>query len=232
MGSTRLPGKVLLDLAGEPVLARVVQRTARARMVDEVVVATTTDSKDSQIVDLCEERGWSYSRGSEADVLDRYVQAAKGFRADAVVRITSDCPAIDPEVIDLVVRAFLESQPSVDYASNGVPPQTYPRGMVAEVVGLEALCKAHDLAEDESSREHVTLFVYRHPEMFKIRGVYNSTDLSPHRWTLDTPEDLELLRLIFNSYPDDTFSWHQVVQLLAAHPEWRDLNRHVVQKSV
>ena len=137
MGSTRLPGKVLKPLAGQPVLARVVDRVRRARHVDEVVVATTTLPADDVLADLCRTRGWACERGSEEDLLDRYHAAAAAHHADAVVRITSDCPVIDPGVVDRVVEAFLV-QPC-DYASNTLEPRTFPRGLDTEVFSQAAL---------------------------------------------------------------------------------------------
>jgi spore coat polysaccharide biosynthesis protein SpsF (cytidylyltransferase family) len=129
MGSTRLPGKVLLDWAGEPMLARVIERIRRAETVDEVVVATTVRPSDHPIADLCVERNWACCRGSENDVLDRYYQTAVAHQADVVVRITSDCPLIEPAIVDRVVREFLEGQPTVHCACNLLPVRTFPRGL-------------------------------------------------------------------------------------------------------
>jgi len=154
MGSTRLPGKVLLDLAGEPVLARVVNRTQRATMLDEIVIATTTESRDEAIVELCSSRDWAYFRGSEDDVLDRYYQAAKKHHAEVVVRITSDCPLIEPEIIDLVIWKFLEED-SLDYVSNILSPRTFPRGLDVETMTFEALKRAWQEDKNPAWREHV-----------------------------------------------------------------------------
>ena len=141
MGSTRLPGKVLLDLAGEPMLVRVVHRVQRAGLLDEVMIATTIDPADDVIAQLCAVRGWPYTRGSQDDVLDRYYQAALTSQADLVVRITSDCPLIEPTVIDWIVTEFLAFQSEIDYASNVQPPRTFPRGLDTEVMRFDALAR-------------------------------------------------------------------------------------------
>ncbi len=232
MGSTRLPGKVLMDLAGEPVLARVMNRLARSRCLDELVVATTTEPADDAIVALCVNRGWLCSRGSQEDVLDRYYQAAKARHADIVVRVTSDCPLIEPAIVDRVVGAFLDAQPNADYATNVLPPRTFPRGLDTEAVRMDALERAWTEAADKPSREHVTLYIFRRPEQFRHLSVRNDRDLSDLRWTLDTPEDLELIRLVYSHFGGDQFTWTDVLGLLAEHPEWREINRHVEQKKL
>jgi len=231
MGSTRLPGKVLLDLAGEPVLARVVNRTQRATMLDEIVIATTTESRDEAIVELCSSRGWAHFRGSEDDVLDRYYQAAKKHHADIVVRITSDCPLIEPEIIDLVVQELLKDG-SLDYVSNTLPPRTFPRGLDVEAMTFKTLERAWQEDKNSAWREHVTPYIYRAPEKFKLKAVTNEKDLSYMRWTIDTREDLEFVRRIYNHFDHDHFSWHEVLDLLKEHPEWLEINKSVKQKEV
>ncbi|MDD1665167.1 MAG: glycosyltransferase family protein, partial [Methanomicrobiales archaeon] len=176
-GSTRLPGKVLMDIAGEPMLARVMERAGRAKTLDEILVATTTESADDGIVSLCEEREWECFRGSEADVLDRYYQAAHAYHADHIVRITSDCPLIDPGVVDRVVSEFLERQPGVDYACNFLPRRTYPRGLDTEVMTFHALERSWREDGNPAHREHVTQYILRHPDLFQTHGVVHETDL-------------------------------------------------------
>jgi len=232
MGSTRLPGKVLLDLAGEPMLARDMNRLLRAEMLDEIVVATTVESKDDVIVDLCQERGWLCFRGSEEDVLDRYYRAAKAYHADVVVRITSDCPLIEPQVVDRVVQAFLERQPKVDYVSNTAPRRTFPRGLDTEVMRFNALERAWREDDDLAWREHVTPYIRRHPELFQTYGILNDEDLSAMRWTVDTPEDLAFVRRIYGYFGHDRFSWREVLALLEANPGWLSINRGIEQKTI
>jgi spore coat polysaccharide biosynthesis protein SpsF len=232
MGSTRLPGKVLLDLAGEPMLVRDVNRVRRATLLHEVVVATTMESEDDAIVSLCASRGWSCSRGSQDDVLDRYYQTAVAYDADVVVRITSDCPLIDPDVVDLVVREFLKRQPGIDYASNVLPHRTYPRGLDTEVMRFDALERAWREDTNPALREHVTPYIYRNEGRFRMHGVTSSVDHSAMRWTVDTPEDLGLVRHIYDHFGHDRFSWLEVLAVVQRHPEWLDINRHVKQKEV
>lgn len=231
MGSTRLAGKVLEDLAGEPVLARVVNRTRRAPRVDDVVIATTAQPSDDVIVGLCQERGWPVFRGSEEDVLDRYYQAALAFQADVIVRITSDCPLIEPEIIDRVVSEFLSRRPKVEYVSNSLE-RTFPLGLDVEIMSFEALEKAWQEDDNPAWREHVTPYIWHHPKQFSICNVANDTDYSYMRWTVDTIEDLIFVRKIYEQFQNDAFSWTEVLNLLSLHPEWLEINRHVQQKAV
>ncbi len=232
MGSTRLPGKVLMALAGEPMLARVVNRTRRAGTLDEVIVATTFQPADDAIVGLCAERGCACFRGSEDDVLDRYYQTAAAHEADVIVRITADCPMVESEIIDRAVREFVELQPGVDYASNALPRRTFPRGLDTEVMRFDVLEQAWREDLNLASREHVTPYVQRNPDLFRIHGVMNDVDYSHMRWTVDTYEDLAFVRRIYNYFGHDGFSWQEVLAVLDEHPEWLLVNQHVTQKLV
>ncbi len=232
LGSSRLPRKVLADLAGEPMLARVVDRTRRAAALDEVMVATTTEPADDELVKLCQQRAWPFYRGSQEDVLDRYYQAACQAAAEIVVRITSDCPFIDPGIVGRLLETFSCRGTPLDYLSNTIPPRTFPRGLDAEVMSIEALERAWRESRESASREHVTMYVYRHPEKFHIDSFQNDRDLSGLRWTVDTPEDLEFARTIYNSFGHDRFSWLDVLEVLSVHPEWTEINSHVLQKPV
>jgi len=172
MGSTRLPGKVLKDLEGQTMLSRVVNRTCRASLLDEVIVATTVKPADNLIMTECEKLGIPVFRGDEEDVLDRYYKAAQSYQADPIVRITSDCPLIDPEIINLVIENFLAHE-DLDYASNTLPPRTFPRGLDVEVMTFDALEQAWRGDKNPAWREHVTPYIYRHPEKFKLKAVTN-----------------------------------------------------------
>lgn len=227
-GSTRLPAKVLKPLLGEPVLVHVVRRIRRATRVDAVVVATTTASGDDVIAGLAGRLGWPFVRGSEEDLLSRYLLAGRAHAADLVVRITSDCPLVDPALVDEVVEALEAS--GADYASNTLPPRTYPRGLDVEVFTMVALEAADREDHDPASREHATPYLYRNPDRFRLVGVSANRDLSGHRWTLDTPEDYRLIRHIYNGLGRGDFAWTEALALVEAHPEWSAINRHVRQK--
>lgn len=232
MGSTRLPGKVLMDLAGKPVLARCLERLHRANNLDEIVVATTTLPGDRQLAEWCEAQSWPVFKGSPEDLLDRYYKTAKAFGADIVVRCTSDCPVIDPDLVDQTVGEFLNLLPDIDYASTRLPKYHYPRGLDTEVVSLKALESIWQEDENLAWREHVTPFIYFHPERFRIHGVMYPQDFSQYRLTVDTLQDLELMRLIFDHFGNDCFSWQEAVALLKARPDWVAINADVQQKEV
>jgi spore coat polysaccharide biosynthesis protein SpsF len=219
-----------MDLAGEPMLARVVERTRRAELVDKTVVATTVEPADDVIRQLCDRLGYPCFSGSSDDVLDRYYQAAVKYEADAVLRVTSDNPLVDPTVIDDVVRAFAEAKP--DCASNDLPPRTYPLGLGVEVVTMAALRRVWIEGRDPASREHVTCYIIEHPAQFRLLAVRNPTDCSAERWTVDTIEDLAFVRKVYDHFRHDQFSWLDALALVDAHPEWRELNRNVRQKVV
>jgi len=230
MGSSRLPQKVLKDLGGATVLDRVLNRLGRSRLIQESLVATTIEPADIAIVEHCTRTGWEVFRGSEQDVLDRYYRAAKYTDADVVVRITSDCPVIDPEVTDATIRAFLDRR--ADYASN-TRVRTYPRGLDTEVMTVQALERAWHESSKPYQREHVTPYIYEHPSEFKLHGIENDADCSGHRWTIDTPEDLRLLQAIYARFGGrDDFGWREVLELVEADPSLADINRHIVQKAV
>ena len=231
MGSTRLPGKALLDLCGEPMLARVMARCQRAKTLSRVVVATTTEPADDVLCDLCTARGWPYYRGSQDAVLDRYYQAARQHQAEVVVRITSDCPVIDPDLIDLTVSEFLRLQPDCDWASNLELPRPYPRGLDAEAFHFRALEQTWREARDPAFREHVTLYIYRHPEKFRLVSVLADRDYSDQRWTIDMPEDRALIQKLFGHFGHDRFGWRDILTVMAEHPEWMEINRQIKQKT-
>jgi spore coat polysaccharide biosynthesis protein SpsF len=231
MRSTRLPGKILKDVAGQPMLARVVERARRARTVHQVVIATTQLPDDDIVEQLCAERGWPCFRGSEPDVLDRYYRAAVEFRADLIVRITSDCPLTDPHLIDEHVNRLVSRWAGVDFVTNMVQ-QTYPVGLAVEAMPADVLTRMKRMSQTDMLKEHVTTLAYEQPRWFRIDHILHAVDLSHLRWTVDTREDLELVRLIFQHFGDDHFSWEQVLPLLEKHPEWAEINRNVRQKTL
>ena len=229
MTSTRLPGKVLLPLADEPMLIRLVERLRRVQRADGIVIATTTNATDDPIAALCAQLGVPCHRGSEHDVLSRYADAARLHGADVVVRITSDCPLIDPALIDQVIATHEEG--GSDYVSNMLPP-TWPYGMAVEVFSAAALAQAHAEATQAAEREHVTPFIYWHPERYRLRNVASPVDLCHHRWTVDTPEDYALVSRLFNHLIPirPNFTQADVLALLEAHPDWIAINQHIQQK--
>lgn len=256
MSASRLPGKVLLDIGGEPMLVRVVERTRRSQVVDDVVVATSLDKSDDPIEQLCGQRGYACHRGSLHDVLDRYYHAARSHSAEVIVRITGDCPIIDPKVIDQTLYAFYGNGPSLiteektdkkelsrirplmapewDFTANRLPPpwqRTFPIGLDTEICTFSALEKAWQEATHPHQREHVMPFLYEHKERFKILLVNHDPNYGHLRWTVDTPQDLELLRQIYVQFGGrDDFSWLEVIELIKRAPELTEINNQVRHK--
>ena len=231
-GSTRLPSKVLQDLVGSTVLARVIDRVKRFQMIDDLIVATSTDPSDDAIVDESDRNGLDTFRGSEADVLDRFVGAADYTNADVIVRLTADCPLLDAGVSDSIISLFLEDDGATDYASNKIP-QSFPRGLDTEVFSRDALAKAAREARQQYERVHVTAYMYRHPERFNLLSVTSDEDRADWRWTIDTPDDLEFVREIYRRLDaDGNFGWLDVVALLDDAPELMWINSHVRQKAI
>lgn len=234
MGSTRLPGKVLRVLGNATVLAHVVRRARRASNIDAVVIATTELPQDDAIVEAGPALGASVFRGSEDDVLSRYYFAAKRAAADAIVRITSDCPLLDADVLQAMVARFLGTHRGgvpLDYLSNTLT-RTYPRGLDVEVFTFAALERAHREASDAAEREHVTPYIYRNPGLFRIEQHKYAVDASRHRWTLDTEDDWRLLQRIFTRLGEqrDDFTTREILALLAQEPGLATINSHVAQK--
>ena len=249
MSSSRLPGKVLLDIAGQPMLVRVVERTSRAASVDQVLVATTTDASDDPVAARCDSMGILYTRGSLHDVLDRYHQAAKETQADVVVRITGDCPVIDPDLIDDCVNTLLDG--SYDFTCNRLPPpftRTYPIGLDTEVCTFTALEEAWNEATETFQREHVMPYLYEGVQLsaldaqlsegtsqrgFKIAQLHHDPDYGQMRWTVDTPEDLEFMRQVYARFDGrDDFSWKEVLDLVKQEPGLASINSTVRHKTL
>ena len=226
MGSSRLPGKVMLPLGGRPALYHVVSRACRASRLEEVVVATTILAQDDAIEKWCADAGVLCFRGDAEDVLRRYYMAARTHSADPVVRLTADCPLLDPDVIDTVVAAYDPEE--CDYLTNAMPP-TYPNGVELEVFSFEALACAHRMARRPSEREHVTSFFLNNPEFFRLRNIAREDDLSAHRWTLDEPRDHEFLDRILTLLGEREGRLHEVIALLRQHPELSGINDSIAR---
>jgi spore coat polysaccharide biosynthesis protein SpsF len=222
-GSTRLPGKVLAQVCGKTLLEHQMERMLRARSLAEVVVATSTMSTDDAVERVARSRGWAVWRGPEQDVLARYAGAAAAFAADPVVRMTMDCPLIDPAVIDRVVHTHLGG--NWDLVANNLEP-TFPHGLDLEVISLSALETAHREAATPFEREHVSPFIRDHPERFRLGNVRSPRDLHHLRWTVDYPEDLDFVRVVYEAlYRDgDFFTTEDVLALLDRRPEIAAIN--------
>jgi glutamate-1-semialdehyde 2,1-aminomutase len=228
MGATRFPNKVMREICGTPMIGLLLQRVAQAKSIDQIVVATSVDPRNEPLAAYVRARGFEVYQGSENDVLDRYYQAARLVGADVVVRITGDCPLIDPAVIDEVVARFRDS--GADYASNVAPP-TFPDGLDTEVFRFQALATAHERARDSRQREHVTSYL-RDSKEFRTAAVTHSEDRSALRWTVDEPSDLEVVTKVFEHFhPRLDFSWLEVLELQAARPEWFASNQHLVRNA-
>lgn len=223
MGSTRLPGKVMMDICGRPMLWHVINRLRHAETLDSIVVATSERRLDDKIEEFCRSEDVPCFRGSEKDVLDRYYQAAKWIGADVIVRITADCPLIDPEVVDSVVNKYLECK--CDYASNS-ELRTYPDGLDTEVFSFDALKRAWREARMMSEREHVTPYIRNNKTIFTSAEVFQERDLSSLRWTVDEPEDFDFVRNIYERLyrSDRVFLMDEVVNLLRENPKLIEIN--------
>jgi spore coat polysaccharide biosynthesis protein SpsF (cytidylyltransferase family) len=233
MRSTRLPNKILADIGGSPLLWHVIDRAMQSKLIDEVVVATTDSPCDSRIVEFCDQHDIRCFCGSEEDVLDRYYQTSKHFGLQYMVRLTGDCPMLSPNVIDLMIETYTNS--GCDYASNlgwldkhgYFVGRTYPDGLDTEVFSFETLERVWCEATLPSDREHVTPYIYKHPDLFKIEHVTQKLDQSQHRWTVDEPEDLEFVRMLFERLLSKTphCSHLDIIRVLEENPDWRAMNQ-------
>ncbi|MBN1545542.1 MAG: glycosyltransferase family protein [Syntrophaceae bacterium] len=226
MKSSRLPGKVMAEIAGKPMLFHVVNRVRRAKKIHLVTVATSIQKSDDPIFNYCKAEGILCYRGSEEDVLDRFYGAAKHFQADIIVRLTSDCPLHDPLVIDRVVATLLEGD--ADFVSGGMKT-TYPDGLDAAAFRMDVLERTWRDAVLESDREHVTSFIHRHPELFRLKTIRHSEDLSHFRWTVDELKDLEFVRAIYSHMDDNFWGMNELIDLLKRHPELTRINAGIAR---
>ncbi|WP_434511446.1 cytidylyltransferase domain-containing protein [Desulfitobacterium sp. AusDCA] len=234
MGSTRLPGKILKDLMGKSVLQHVIERVMQSQSIDEIVIATTTLNSDDAVVDEAVKCGVKYFRGSEDDVLGRYYGAAKENNAEIVVRITSDCPLIDPIVTDQVVNYFKNHKiyDVVTNASSDLSKRTYPRGLDTEVFSFAVLEKAFRHADKQYQREHVTPYIYENSQ--EIYYYKNAIDFSRYRWTLDTKEDFELIKEVYRHLYKGIHNFYlpDILKIMERYPELVQINAHVEQKKL
>ena len=228
MGSTRLLGKVMRDIVGKPMLWHVINRVKHAKRLNDIVIATTTLNEDKQILELASEMGVRSYAGSEDDVLDRYYQAAIIHKADVIVRITADCPLIDPNVIDRAIEFYLNHD--FDYVCTGIEP-TYPDGLDTEVFSFNALERAWKEATLASEGEHVTPYIKKNPQIFSIKNLENDKDLSYMRWTVDEERDLEFVREIYKRlYVNGRiFYMEDILNLLKKRPELMDINKGIMR---
>ena len=219
------------EVLGKPLLEYQIERLQRVKLADQIVVATTINDTDQLIIDLCDRLSISSYRGSEDDVLARYHGAAIEYQADVVVRVTSDCPVIDPQVIDQVIQFYIDAYPKYDYVSNCLG-RTYPRGMDTEVFSFKSLDEVFHQATTQADREHVTPFINLQSNRYSLGQVNYFENHSEHRWTVDTPEDFELIKRIIEAiHPfKPEFSLEECLGLLSQNPEWSMINQHIEQK--
>lgn len=228
LGSTRLPGKTLMKAGGDTLLGHLVRRVKASGFIKEIVIATTVDDRDGAIAEFAASMRLKCYRGSEDDVLDRFYKASVKYGLQTIVRVTPDCPILDPDVTDHVIRRYLKKR--CDYASNCIIP-TYPDGLDTEVFSFKTLEKAWRGARLPSEREHVTAYIVKHPELFSIHNVRNpGEDLSWMRWTVDTEEDMDFIREVFRRLGDKgIFHMKDVAGLLKLHPSMMKLNGGIMR---
>jgi len=227
MGSTRTPGKTMTEIAGHPLLYYSVNRVRMSSLISSVIVATTTEKKDDFIVSWCEQEKILYSRGSEKNVLDRYYQTAQKYSPDYVVRITSDCPFSDPDVIDRVIRDTISSH--ADYGATNIYHHTWPHGLDVEVIKYDVLVRAWESAINPYDQEHVTPYIRNHPELFKLVESSLDQNYSIYRLTVDYPEDLELTKELIENYHADMLKWQDIIQILRKNPYLFQINKKRIE---
>ena len=233
MGSTRLPGKILKKVMDRPILEYQIERLKKVRNAADVVIATTVNKNDELVVDLCNQLGCSFIKGSEEDVLSRYLEAAIEYDAKFIVRINADCPLIDPNVVERVIKHYHSNILKYDYVSNILKP-SYPVGFHTEMFSLSTLKQAHKNAFDPIEREHVTPYIYRDPHMFKIGSVELDVNLSHYRWTVDYSVDFDLVKKIIEGiYPVKAdFDMYDILDYLEAHQELNDINSGIIKEQI
>ncbi len=224
MGSSRLPGKVLATIGGHPMIRHVLFRASQS-MADAIVLATSTHKEDDALAKAVESMGFQVVRGSLEDVLDRFHKTAVATSADVVVRLTGDCPLVDPEQIDRCIGMFRTG--NYDYVSNAYPKATFPDGLDTEVMSAKVLELAWREADKPSEREHVTSFIWNRPERFRLGSVHSPQDFSHLRWTVDESRDLVFVRELYSMLDPDTARMADVLELLKRNPDLLEINREI-----
>jgi spore coat polysaccharide biosynthesis protein SpsF len=219
MDSKRLPFKAVREIEGRTMFERVVDRVMLSKKIDDFIIATTTNKNDGKIVELCDKNGWEYHRGITGEVLGQFCSIIMLNNADAIVRITGDCPLIDPQIMDDVIGKYLSLLPNISYVSN-VVERTYPRGLDVEIISRDALNKSLLVANSQPDREHVTLYVRQHPEEFKVANVTNEKDYSNMRWCVDDQQDLDFIRKVYHYFKSEQFGWKDAIALLEKNLDW------------
>jgi spore coat polysaccharide biosynthesis protein SpsF len=233
MGSTRLPGKILKPIMDKPMLHYLVERLKRVTKANASVILTSTNVSDDVVVEFCEQENIPFFRGSENDVLARYYAAAFERKPDIIVRLTADCPLLEPEIIDSAIKTF-KKESKCDYVSTLLDKRTLPRGLDVEVFSYKALEKTFQEAIKPEEREHVTPYIYWHPELFKLKSIKYPKDYSQYRLTVDTKEDFLLIEKIYEIlYPvKPNFNFQDVIDLLEHQPALVLINAHIQQKAL
>ncbi len=231
MGSERLPGKVLMNIEGKSMIWHIVNRLRFAKKLNDIILAIPDTKESDKLEEFAKENKIKYFRGSEKDVLARYYEVAKKFKVSVIVRITADCPLIDPRIVDLVIEKHLNS--GADYTSN-VQNRTYPKGMDVEVFNFVVLKKVHNEAVETSDREHVTFYIRRNFKIFKQTNINNDKNLSLLRWTVDEKEDLEFIREIYKRLykKGKIFLMEEIVKVLEKEPKLLEINKNIKRKKI
>jgi spore coat polysaccharide biosynthesis protein SpsF len=227
IASNRLPGKVLKEVLGRPILLYQLEQLKGVSQIEQIIVATTTSRKDDPIVELCKRESVAYFRGSEDDVLKRFYQTALHYKVDTIVRLTADCPLIDPAAVKMAIESFVNGQ--YDYVYLG---PTFAEGICCDIFSFRALEIAYTRAELESEREHVTPFIHHHPELFKIKALENKTDDSKYRFVVDRAEDFEVVKAIIESlYCENSgpLQANEIKQFLDNNPSIFQKNAHIIR---
>jgi spore coat polysaccharide biosynthesis protein SpsF len=233
MGSTRLPGKILKEVDGKTLLDYQMERVKASKKIDQIVIATTINCEDDIIEQFCLKNDIKYYRGPEIDVLTRYYEAASKFGGETIIRLTSDCPIIDPVVIDETISYYMNNNGIFDYVTNTLV-SAYPRGYDVEVFSKEVLEKAYKMASSQSDREHVTAYIYKNADVFNIGHYGEDSFYSNYRLTVDTEEDFQLVSTIISNlyHENHLFNLYEIRDLFNNHPELSLMNSHVRQKKV